>query len=111
MVVFPDPDSPLFELVSNCQMLHIMFMGEYRVQEENGLVFRAMAESDVGPFCHILGAALGARFFGAISLGRTGCVIVDRNERVGREPRDGQRDMEATRQVCRQVRVGLEVSR
>jgi len=83
-------------------------MGD-RVQEEDGLVLGAVAEADVGAFSHVLGRGHGTRVLGAIWLGGGRGVGIEQDEGVGREARRGQRDVEAAREVRREVRVGLEM--
>jgi hypothetical protein len=80
------------------------------VQEENGLVFRAVAEAKKRALGQVLCGGLGARVAGAIALGRGG-VGVDADQAVGREPRDGDLDVEAAGEVSRDLGVGLGVCR
>lgn len=81
------------------------------LQEQNGLVLRAMAQPEEGSVRHVLGAGHSAALLSSIDALGAGRVRIQGNETVRAQPGGGQVDVEPTGEVAGNVRVGLEVVR
>lgn len=79
------------------------------LQKDDSLVLRSVAQSQPGAFGHLFGTGHGASLLAAIGAFGGRRVGVEGDQGVGGESSGGVGDMEATSEVSREVRIGLEM--